>query len=41
MDQKSHPQMCAFTPEMEILSCYGGHGGYEEALDAIRDHAGL
>ena len=41
MTQFTHPQMCALTPELEIISCYSGHGGYEDALSDIRDHAGL
>ena len=41
MTQLSHPEMCAFSPEFEIISCYAGHGGYEEALNDIKAHAGL
>ena len=41
MDPGSHPQMCALSDELEILGCYTGHGAYEDALDEIRDHAGL
>ena len=36
-----HPEMCALTPELEIIKCYSGHGGYEDALQDIREHAGL
>jgi hypothetical protein len=41
MTQNAHPEMCAVTPEFEIISCYAGHGGYESALDDIKAHAGL
>lgn len=41
MTQQVHPEMCALTPELEIISCYNGHGGYEQALDDITVHAGL
>ena len=41
LDQTTHPQICALTDELEILSCYDGHGSYETALDDIRAHAGI
>ena len=41
LTETAHPEMCAITPEMEIISCYDGHGGHEAALDDIRAHAGL
>ena len=42
MTQEVHPEMCALTPDMKILSCYSGHGsGVEAALQDIRDHAGI
>lgn len=41
MTQEAHPEMCAVSPEMRIISCYAGHGGYENALNDIRVHAGL
>jgi hypothetical protein len=41
MTQEVHPEMCALSPDLEIISCYYGHGGYEDALQDIRDHAGL
>ncbi|MAA80306.1 MAG: hypothetical protein CL916_13715 [Deltaproteobacteria bacterium] len=41
MTQEHHPEMCALTPEFEIISCYKGHGGYEQALADIKAHAGL
>ena len=41
MTQFTHPEMCAFTPELEIISCYSGHGGSDDALTDIREHAGL
>ena len=37
----AHPTMCALSPDLRIISCYAGHGGYESALDDIRNHAGL
>ncbi len=41
MTQLTHPEVCALSHELEILSCYSGHGGYEDALTDIREHAGL
>ena len=41
MTQMVHPEICALAPDMTILSCHSGHGGYLDALDTIRDHAGL
>ena len=41
MTQQVHPEMCALTPDLKIISCYSGHGGYEGALQDIRNHAGL
>ena len=41
MTQEVHPEMCAVSPEMRIISCYSGHGGYVNALNDIRAHAGL
>lgn len=41
LDPSSHPQICALTDELVILGCYNGHGTYEDALDDIREHAGL
>ena len=41
LTQEYHPEMCAMTPELEFISCYQGHGGYERALDDIKEHAGL
>ncbi len=41
IDQTMNPQMCALSDEFEILGCLEGHGAYEEALDEIRNHAGL
>lgn len=38
MSTLSHPQMCAIAPDMTILNCYTGHGGHNQALDAIRGH---
>ena len=36
-----YPEMCAIAPNLEIIKCYSGHGGYDEALNDIRIHAGL
>ena len=41
MTETAHPEMCAITPDFEIISCYTGHGGYEEALQDIKADAGL
>jgi len=41
MTQQVHPEMCALAPDMTIISCYSGHGGYEGALNDIRAHAGM
>ena len=41
MTQMRRPEMCAVSPEMRIISCYHGHGGYQSALSDIRAHAGL
>ena len=41
MTQEYHPEMCALAPELEVISCYRGHGGYEQALEDIKSHAGL
>ena len=35
----SLPGKCVLTPEMEILTCYTGHGN-DQALTAILDHWG-
>ena len=39
--QDAHPEVCAVTPELEILECFVGHGGAADALDVIRSHAGI
>ena len=39
MTQNAHPELCAFTPDLEIISCYAGHGKIELAMQDIRDHA--
>ena len=39
MTQNAHPELCALTPELAIISCYHGHGTIESALQDIRDHA--
>ena len=41
MTQNTHPEMCALSPDLEVISCYSGHGGYFNALDDIKSHAGL
>jgi len=41
MSPQSHPQVCALSPDLTIISCYSGHGGYTDALDDIEEHAGL
>ena len=41
MSHVTHPEMCAFSPDFEIISCHAGHGGYEQALNDIKAHAGL
>ena len=41
MTQKTHPELCALSPELEILSCYSGHMAYLSALDDIKAHAGF
>lgn len=41
MTQLVHPEMCALTPDMTIISCSSGHGSYKDMLDDIREHAGL
>lgn len=41
MNGRTHPEMCALAPDMTIISCYSGHGGYESAMDDIKAHAGL
>lgn len=41
MTQEVHPEICAFTPELEIIECFTGHGGSDDALDAIKTYAGI
>ena len=41
MTQDAHPEICAMTPELEILDCFVGHGGYDDAFDVIKNHAGI
>ena len=36
-----NPEVCGLTPELEIIHCYVGHGGNEQALNDIKEHAGL
>ena len=40
MTQEVHPELCALTPELEIIECFTGHSGSDAALDAIK-HAGI
>ena len=39
MTQATHPELCALTPELSIISCYAGHGKIDYALEDIRAHA--
>ena len=39
MTQNAHPELCAVTPELMIISCYNGHGTIHTALEDIRAHA--
>ena len=41
MTQERHPELCALAPDMTIISCYHGHNGYNDALDDIKEHAGI
>ena len=41
MSGRVHPEICAIAPDMSIISCDSGHGGYQLAMDDIKDHAGL
>jgi len=41
MTQERHPEMCALAPDMTLISCYSGHGGYDKALADIKLDAGL
>ena len=34
-------EVCALSPELEIIGCFTGYDGYENALNTIKDHAGL
>jgi hypothetical protein len=37
----TRPELCALTPDMEILACTTGHGAYQGLLNQIKTHAGL
>ena len=41
MNLDAHPEICVFTPEFEIVECFVGHGGTDDAFDVIRNHAGI
>ena len=41
MSLETFPEMCALGPDMDIISCYAGHGHQDEALNDIRRHAGI
>jgi len=41
LTQMTHPEMCALTPELEIIGCYSGHGSYQDCFNDIRSHAGI
>ncbi|MEC7986613.1 MAG: hypothetical protein VX278_15710 [Myxococcota bacterium] len=38
---QQNPEVCALSPEMEIISCYQGHNVYRQAMEDIKTHAGL
>ena len=38
---EGQPEMCALSPQMEIIRCYFESGGHEQALLDIRAHAGI
>ena len=41
LTQNAHPEVCALTPELEVIDCFVGHGGSDDALDVIRSHADI
>jgi hypothetical protein len=41
MTEEFHPEMCALTPDMEIIACSYGHKAYKQMFLAITNHAGI
>jgi hypothetical protein len=41
MTAQQIPEYCGIAPDMTIISCDSGHGGYQDILDDIKSHAGL
>ena len=41
LTQMTHPELCALTPEMEIIKCTSGHKSHKNLFFAITDHAGI
>ena len=35
------PEVCSLAPDLTIIKCYSGHGGYENSFNDIRIHAGM
>ena len=40
LTNNARPEMCALSPELEIIGCFTGYDGHENALNAIKTHAG-
>ena len=38
MTQLKHPEMCAITPDMRIISCASGHTSHFQLMNDIRAH---
>ncbi|MAA80645.1 MAG: hypothetical protein CL916_15420, partial [Deltaproteobacteria bacterium] len=41
LTNNSRPEMCVLSPDLEIVGCYTGYDGHENALNEIKTHAGL
>ena len=41
LTSNSRPEMCAHFPDIEIIGCFSGFDGYENALNEIKSHTGL
>ena len=41
LTNNARPEMCALSPDLEIIKCYTGYDGYANALADIKIHAGL
>lgn len=41
LTNNSRPEMCVLSPDLEIVGCYTGYDGHENALNEIKNHAGL